>query len=238
MIHYQIWRCQDGCRQTRKKGCERRYEGCRVRQYGLPTLIIRIALRGFSKIGLESEVYLYCKRDIRKTKPVYQLPDGYSSCLLDFELLKNRSAIPFIPAKLDIFRKRLSSADNRGVGILHNGRLVGFAWLSLNEIEVPFEMPKEVKIELSKEEGYLLDVFTHPGHRGQGFHNFYTLWCFETLEKLGRTIAITIIDQDNRAARRPQSRNGFLITTKYTFRRRFNKKWIRVQATNNERLYA
>ena len=106
MIHYQIWLCQDGCRQTRKKGCERRYEGCRVRQYGLPTLIIRIALRGFSKIGLESEVYLYCKRDIRKTKPVYQLPDGYSSCLLDFELLKNRSAIPFSFAKLDIFRKK------------------------------------------------------------------------------------------------------------------------------------
>jgi GNAT superfamily N-acetyltransferase len=190
----------------------------RIKQYGLPTLIKRIVFKGFSKIGLETEVYLYCKRDLRLTKPTYQLPAGYTSCPLNLDLLQNRSAISFSPAKLEIFRNGLSSPDNCGVGILYNGKLVGFAWLSLTEIEVPFEMPEEVAMELTEEEGYLVDVFTDPDHRGQGFHNYYTIWCFESLEKLGRTTAITIIDQDNRAARRPQGRNGFRITTKYTVR--------------------
>ena len=181
----------------------------RVKQYGFKTLVSRIIKRGLSKIGFEKEVFFYCSFDLQNSFKERSLPEGYTSKILTLDDVLHHSAIPLSVAKLDVFRKRLATAGYSGIGIFHNDKLVGCAWLSMNVIEVPFPPPENDSLNLGAEEGYLLDAFSHPDHRGKGFHPFYTWWRYDAIKKSGRHYAVTIIDEDNRSARTAQAKSGF-----------------------------
>jgi hypothetical protein len=207
----------------------------RIKMYGFATLISRVAKRGLSRIGFQKEVFFYCAFDLQNPFKERDLPEGYSSRVITLEDVLHHSAIPFTVSKLDVFRKRLSTEGYSGIGIFHQNRMVGCAWLSLNIIEVPFPSPENDSLKLSPEEGYLLDAFSHPEHRGKGFHPFYTWWRYDAIKKSGRRYAVTIIDEDNRSARTAQAKSGFSIKKKFVVKKAFGK--IRVHSVpSNEQL--
>lgn len=195
----------------------------RFKQYGFTTLIKRILNRVASKFGFQREVYFYCGYDLRNPFKEKGLPEGYSSKILTLEDLEQHSDIPFSPQKMEVFRMRLNTPGYTGIGIFHNGRVVGFAWLSVSNIEMPFPQPANGPLQLAPDEGYLLDAFSHPDHRGQGFHPFYTWWRYDALKKAGKHFAVTIIDEDNRSARTAQAKSGFRILKKLVVVKSFGK---------------
>jgi hypothetical protein len=195
----------------------------RLKQYGPSTLAKRIAKRGLSIIGIEREVFLYCAFDLREPFREKQLPEGYTGRVITLEDLLNRSDIVFSEQKMEVFKKRLSTPGYTGVGIFFNERLVGLAWLSMFNIE-PLLPGLEDNLVLAENEGYLLDAFSHPAHRGKGFHPFYTWWRYNAIKTAGKTYAVTIIDEDNRSARTAQAKSGFKVTKELVIKKNFGRQ--------------
>jgi hypothetical protein len=198
----------------------------RLKQYGPATLAKRIAKRGLSFIGIEWEVFLYCAFDLREPFREKALPEGYTGRILTWDDIVDHSAILFPPQKLEIFKKRLNTPGYSAVGIFFNDQLVGYAWLSMHTIEPLLPDMVNNSLQLAENEGYLLDAFSHPAHRGKGFHPFYTWWRYDAIKRSGKTYAVTIIDEDNRSARTAQAKSGFKVTKKLILRKNFGKQYL------------
>lgn len=196
----------------------------RLKQYGPSTLVKRIAKKGLSFIGIEREIFLYCAFDLREVFREKSLPEGYTGRLLNYDDLLHHSAIPISADKLAIFKKRLSTPGYSAVGIFFNDQLVGYAWLSMHNIERL--LPNlDNELQLAENEGYLLDAFSHPEHRGKGFHPFYTWWRYDAIKRAGKTYAVTIIDEDNRSARTAQAKSGFKVLKKLIVKKHFGRQF-------------
>lgn len=203
----------------------------RFKQYGPATLAKRIAKKALSFAGFEREVYLYCGFDLREPFAEKKLPAGYVGRPLSLDDILHHSDISFSEQKLEVFKRRLASEGYSAVGIFKNDRLVGYAWLSLYTIE-PFLPGMDTSfLTLAEHEGYLLDAFSHPDHRGNGFHPFYTWWRYDAIRKTGRIFAVTVIDVDNRSARTAQAKSGFRVLKKIIFRKNFGRQSFQTVAS-------
>ncbi len=201
----------------------------KIRLYGFPTLVKRVFKRGLAKAGFHSEVYYYCAFDLQDGHRLKPLPEGYHSRQLTMADLEKATNMGFSAGKLEVFRQRFRREGYTGIGIFKNDQLVGFAWLSLYEVETPFPLPDDGSLNLDADEGYLLDAYSHPDYRGRGFHPFYTSWRYKTLADTGRRYAITIIDEDNRAARTTQAKSGFRTRKKIRAKKTFNQWQVKVE---------
>jgi hypothetical protein len=160
-------------------------------------------------VGYFNEIYIYYKIELhpnphcRKT-----LKDGYYIKQLNLHDFNRSGIIEFDQGKIDLFKRRLGSREYLAFGIFKVALLVYYFWLALKEIELHQSLAVKCTLVLAPDSGYLVDGYCHPDHRGQGLHGYMTCYLLQVLAKYGRQYAITIIQKENRAARKSQEGIG------------------------------
>lgn len=91
---------------------------------------------------------------------------------------------------------RLYGAGHRCALNLSDGRVVGYSWLGLDEIEIP---QVGLAFELFAHEGYIYKGFTHPVSRGRGVADERYLFWMQYLLERGRNSALAYFSFDNLA---------------------------------------
>ena len=118
----------------------------------------------------------------------------------------------FNPKKIDLVKKRLSSDNSHGYGILDQGRLIYSTWISTDKIV--FKSPVYKIIQISPNQAILEDSYCHPDFRGQGLHSKMNLFRLKKIKEMGFTEAIAIVVKENKPALKTQIKSGFVIKKK------------------------
>lgn len=195
----------------------------KIRQYGFFVVLKRLLKKFFKKIGFFHENYFLCIRKIPDQLESVRAPEGYSAKELSIEDLLQHSAIYFSAQKIEVFKQRFACPNYAGIGIFADGKMICFGWVSYKTVEVPFPDPDNDTLALGENEAYIVDVFTHPEHRGKGINPYCTYQLFNLIKRSHRTTAITIVDKDNKAARNTFRRCGFVVKKKIEYKSLFGK---------------
>lgn len=202
----------------------RKFEA-KVKQYGLKNSFVRILKLILRKTGITFEKFIVMKKNLdNKVIPIEPQIDVNirELNLQDFECA---SHFCFLKEKLSTFRKRLGDTNYKALGAFSDGRLIYFCWLSLDIVET-FVKQDDI-IVLNKDEGLLLDAYTHRDYRGLGIHTYMNAVRLNTLIDLGRKTAVVLILSENIPAIKSQAKVGFSAKYLVFYTEAFRKVSIR-----------
>ena len=118
----------------------------------------------------------------------------------------------FTPTKMAKLARYYRVPGNRVFGCFEAGRLVAYGWISEQYMGYS-------KRRLESGDGYLWDGYTHPAHRGRGWHGHLIRIREVELQKAGKERALSVVAHFNRASRRGFQRVGYTLLEGYTFGR-------------------
>ncbi len=184
----------------------------RIRYYrsGLPWygMALRIAIDGFSKLGLRFEPYQIFLESLENAPPP-DAPPNLGGLETGFLLASDMREVAIMPAR------SLSEEDLKGrlksgslcFGIKHRGAIVAFTWCNLTECTIE----KHRLFLLREDEASLFDAYTLESFRGHGLAPFMRYLCYEEMAALGRKRCYSVTIIFNRPAARFKQKLGAQI---------------------------
>lgn len=179
-----------------------------IKRFGFWGFIENVVIHCFQKIGVDfcvMEIYA-CGITSGETYSDNNIVKVLE--LKDFENQAKLNSSWFTPHKIEDMKSAFNLGDNIAVGIIEDGMIISYGWLSLRTFGLN-------NIRLKKSDGYLWDDYTHPNYRGNGLHSKINQARVELLRDNGKNRALTQVAHYNRASRVGYLRNGFSFLTSY-----------------------
>lgn len=114
----------------------------------------------------------------------------------------------FTPAKVRDMERGLAIKGNHAFGLFNGDLLICYGWISLNRFGVD-------SARLLPTDAYLWDVYTHPDYRGKRLQSCLTHYCLVRGIECGKSRAVVVVADYNRASRRTYKRTGFQIIDRF-----------------------
>ena len=164
----------------------------KARFSGLP----RVLVDGLDLLGLTVRPFiLYEERRAFGSAPEpAPSRDAYQVVELGERDLEEIAAFPVRFITLEGLRARLE-AGKIGLAVKHEGRIVAFSWIDLEECNF-----RGYRFPLREDEAYLFDAYTSPAYRGRGLTPFLRERVYQDLESRGRRRYFSFSDALNRPA--------------------------------------
>jgi hypothetical protein len=199
----------------------------KLKQYGLKNSIIRSFKALLRKLGFKFEKSIYISKEITGKVSPPEPKIKLEVKELDYDDIKNNSYLTFEEDKLLLFKKRLTTEGYLALGAYFEDKLVYVCWISLKKFESSRDLQN--KITLEKEDGLMLDAYTHPKKRGLGIHSYMNGIRFNRIFELGKKKAIGLVLMENIPARKAQAKLGFKADKIVSYKKIFNKEYVKVQ---------
>lgn len=129
-------------------------------------------------------------------------------CLEDFRRQTVLNPDWFTPAKMDDVERGLGIEGNHAYGLYEGELLVCYGWISLER----FGLSEE---RLLPTDAYLWDAYTHPAFRGKRLHKYLSIMCLRSIAGYGKSRAVVIVANYNRASRQTYERSGYCLINKF-----------------------
>ncbi len=196
-----------------------------IKQYGIYNSFKRLVKMILRKLGFhyESFWYLVNKLDIEEVKQKMQknsYEDVKELNIIDF---KKGDPEIFNKNKLDLIQNRFQSKNYWSYGVVENSKLVYSCWITSQQVSYPDKFKKSVP--LKENEGFMVDAYCHPAHRGKGLHSKMNLFRLLQLHKLDKEKIIVLVLSENIPALKSQIKSGFKKEKKIVFLKIFSKQF-------------
>lgn len=129
-------------------------------------------------------------------------------CLEDFRRQTVLNPDWFTPAKMDDVERGLGIEGNHAYGLYEGELLVCYGWISLER----FGLSEE---RLLPTDAYLWDAYTHPAFRGKRLHKYLSIMCLRSIAGYGKSRAVVIVANYNRASRQTYERSAIVLSTSF-----------------------
>lgn len=128
---------------------------------------------------------------------------------------------------------RLRNENYKLFGIVDNGDLVYYSWISLKYLDLPYGL----SLMLKKNEGYLEDSYCKPAYRGLGFHSNMNIVRLKKIKEHNKKFVIAIVLEGNTPALRVQKKCGFIDLGTFWIIKIFGKSFSTLKADTRNKQF-
>lgn len=190
-----------------------------VRRYGVWGVLQNLAAKCLAKIGLRIHRMWILSHALDEGVVAKQLPAFEALSLADFEAHRADDPAWFTERKMAQLARSFKVPATRAFGCFVEGRLVAYGFTSERYMGYSHR-------RLEEGDGYLWDDYTHPAHRGEGWHGVMIRIREEVLRQAGKRRSVSIVSHFNRASYRGFRRVGYTLLERYSYGKRWGKPFM------------
>lgn len=190
-----------------------------LRRYGAYGVLQALGAKCLAKMGLRVHRMRVLVHTLGEADTTPPLPAYREMTYADFVAHRADDPAWFTDAYLAKMERRFKVPATRAFGCFESGQLVAYGFTSERYLGYSHR-------GLEAGDGYLWDGYTLPQHRGKGWHGALIRIREQVLREAGKTRAVGIVAQYNRASYRGFQRAGYTLLESYRYGTRWGKPFF------------